>query len=206
MIDPSEGHLGSAITPNPERHSWLRRLAPSFYKGYAAVHWQMTLDQRRRGWLSPEFHQGFREMLLHTMARYRLICPIYCLMPDHLHLIWMGIAYTSDQRLASPFFRGQMNRLLAKCRTGAFRLQGQAYDHVLRQDDRRVEPVRELAHYILENPRRARLIQADEVWPYLGCMIPGYPDLHPLDGDYWSKFWRIRSRLRGEGTPEEEQK
>jgi putative transposase len=73
----------------------------------------MTIEGRRTGWLTHMFHAQFRELLLHALARYQLACPAYCLMPDHLHLLWLGLAPSSDQRLAAQFFRQHMNRLLA---------------------------------------------------------------------------------------------
>lgn len=32
-------------------------------------------------------------------------------------------------------------------------------------------------------------------WPYLGCMVAGYPTLHPLDEGYWDRFWKIRAAM-----------
>ena len=71
------------------------------------VHWVMTVDRRATGWLDALRHAQFREALLHTMVRYDLLCPTYCLMPDHAHFIWMGIAPKTDQRGAATFFAAQ---------------------------------------------------------------------------------------------------
>jgi len=98
----------------------MRRLPPAFYQGYAFVHWNMTLQERSCGWLSPAFHQRFREIQLHTLSRYRLFCLCYCLMPDHLHLLWAGLDADSDQDKAATFFRKYLNRALAEA--GAARL------------------------------------------------------------------------------------
>jgi len=38
------------------------------YRGFASVHWTMTVDHRRTGWLDERFHLQLRELLLHTMA------------------------------------------------------------------------------------------------------------------------------------------
>ena len=35
--------------------------------------------------------------MLHAAAREGLFCPVYCLMPDHLHLVWMGLRLDTDQ-------------------------------------------------------------------------------------------------------------
>ncbi len=112
MEDAENGH-GNDDPPEPETHAWLRRLPPAFYRGLASVHWEMTLNERQEGWLGHPLHWRFREVLLHTLARYRLICPAYCLMPDHLHLLWMGVSKNSDQRRAVKFFREHLNPVLS---------------------------------------------------------------------------------------------
>jgi putative transposase len=152
----------------------------------------MTLDQRKTGWLKLGFHARFRELLLHTMARFDLVCPVYCLMPDHMHLLWMGVSDSADQRAAARFFRRQVNELLDRSLPGA-RFQKQAHDHVLRQHELGADAVRETAWYVLENPVRAGLVEKAEEWPFLGSMLPGYPTLHPLGESYWDTFWKIRA-------------
>src|SRR5690349_16533138 len=99
-------HLGTPssmrpppLTPQPpQRH--LSRLAPEFYRAFAVVHWTITLERRATGWLNDSFHAHFRELLLHAAVREGLFCPAYVLMPDHMHLIWMGLRVNSDQRNA----------------------------------------------------------------------------------------------------------
>lgn len=165
--------------PLEEKHNWLRRLPEGFYRGHSSVHWQMTIQDRAQGWLKPGFHARFREVLLHTLARHDLVCPIYCLMPDHMHLLWMGTSSDADQKLAAKFFREHVNALLHRSLNG-IRFQKQAYDHVLRQSEQGADAVREMAWYIQQNPVRAGLEVEESDWPYLGCMVPGYPTFHPF--------------------------
>jgi REP element-mobilizing transposase RayT len=169
----------------------LPRLPAGYYRGFTAVHWQMTIEGRATGWLRAGFHPTFRELLLHTMSRYDLVCPVYCLMPDHLHLLWMGVAADADQRTAAKFLRQHMNALLERYLPDT-RLQKQAYDHVLRQEEKGPDAVRAVAWYLLQNPVRAGLVDTMESWLDLGCMVPGYPTLHPLEEGYWENFWKIR--------------
>ena len=77
--------------PERDEPDYLRRLSPEHYRGQAYVHWSMTMDDRKTGWLIPIFYYKFREILTHTVFRYALCCPIYCCMPDHIHLLWVGI-------------------------------------------------------------------------------------------------------------------
>jgi hypothetical protein len=55
---------------------------------------------------------------------------------------------------------------------------------------------RAVCFYILANPIRAGLIKESERWPFCGAVIPGYPRLHPLDEDFWPKFWKIFGQAR----------
>jgi REP element-mobilizing transposase RayT len=111
-------------------HDYLRKLPAEYYRGQAYVHWSMTIEDRKTGWLVPIFYYKFREILTHAMFRYGLTCPIYCCMPDHFHLLRIGITDRSDQRNAAKFFRVQLNPVLEKF---GVRLQQQPYDHVLRE-------------------------------------------------------------------------
>lgn len=180
--------LPSMHSASRDHPDWLPRLSSAAYQGFAAVHWQMTIDQRRQGWLGAELHLSLRETLLHTMVRNDLICPIYCLMPDHMHLLWMGTSTRSDQRKAARFFRTHVNVQLHPAR-----FQKQAYDHVLRQSEKGPDAVRETAHYIQQNPVRAGIVQNASDWPFLGAMLPGYPAMDPRTSEFWPLFWKIRS-------------
>ena len=179
-------------------HDYLKRLPPEYYRGQAYVHWSMTMHDRATGWLIPTFYDKFRELLTHTMFRYGICCPIYCCMPDHLHLLWIGILDGSDQRTAIKFFRGQLNPVLEKL---GVRLQKQPHDHVLTEDERERMVFENVAEYIARNPERANLVRPDEFakYKFTGCLVPGYPDLTPFQENYWDLFWRIYSRLRTDG-------
>ena len=91
------------IYPTTAPHRHLPRLAVAAYQRNAIVHWSMTLQNRSQGWLDENFHLHFRERLLHTLIRYELFCPAYCLRPDHLHLLWMGIAPAAHMRHHANF-------------------------------------------------------------------------------------------------------
>ena len=120
-------------------HDYLKRLPSDHYRGQAYVHWSLTIDDRRTGWLVPIFYYKFRELLTHTAFRYGLCCPIFCLMPDHMHLLWVWTTDGCDQRTAMRFFRQQLNLVLAKLDAT---LQNQPYDHVLRDEGARTDGFR----------------------------------------------------------------
>ena len=157
------------------------------YQGHAVVFWTNTLEERSRGWLTPAFHATFRELLLHTAAREHLFCPAYCLMPDHLHLVWMGLRRETDQLNAMKFLRTHLEPALGNGREW----QHQPHDHVLREEERRQNAFAKFCFYTLANPVRAKLVKRESDWPYSGAIIPGYPTLDPFTEDYWERFWKL---------------
>ena len=155
------------------------------------VHWSLPISQRRRGWLEERFHAAFRELILHAAAREGLFCPAYCLMPDHLHLVWMGLRLDSDQLNGMAFLRTYLEPKLA-----TQRFQHQAHDHVLKEEERRRNAFARVCNYILENPLRAELVKAPVEWAFSGAVVPGYPTLHPLQDDFWPKFWKLYAKAK----------
>ncbi|WP_235952312.1 hypothetical protein [Crateriforma spongiae] len=119
-------------------------------------------------------------------------------MPDHMHMVWMGLFSGCDQLNAMKHFRLRCHESLELIGYG---LQDQAYDHVLKEEERREEAFRELCNYIARNPERAAIVEPDgyATYSYSGCLVPGYPELKPFDSDYWNQFDRIVSRLRQRG-------
>jgi putative transposase len=175
---------------------YLPRLQRVFYQADAVVFWTMPISQRRVGWLDDRFHVIFREMMLHAAAREGLLCPAYCLMPDHLHFVWMGLRRSTDQRNATKFLRAQIGPFLRPAR-----FQHQPHDHVLtpRERQRRVFGVA-CADYVLLNPLKAQLIEKPDGWPYSGAVVPGYPRLDPFSSDYWPWFWKYYYDAREPGV------
>jgi putative transposase len=184
--------------------SKLPRLAREFYRGHAMVFWTHTIEKRKTGWLNDAFHNRFRELLLHACGRYAVASPCYVLMPDHWHLVWLGLRDSSDQYLATAFLRKNIRPVL-----GAAQLQDRAHDRVLREPEHAPEAFQSACSYVCNNPQRANLCADWREWPYLGAMILGYPDIDPRTEDFWPDFWKIHNRLvedpcasaQGHGSP-----
>lgn len=174
------------------RAFYLPRLAREHYQGDAIVFWTLAIFDRAKGWLTPSFHEQFKQMMFHAAAREGLLCPVYCLMPDHIHLVWMGLRLDSDQRNGMAFLRTHLEPKLAPAR-----FQPQAHDGVLREEKRKRNAFAKTCFYVRANPVRAGLLAETETWPYSGCIVPGYPRLDPGQEDFWSKFWNIYTKLRG---------
>ena len=153
------------------------------------------MSERQQGWLDERFHAVFREVTLHAAAREGLLCPAYCLMPDHIHFVWMGLRRETDQRNGVKFFRAQIGPFLKPAR-----FQHQAHDHLLTPEERKRSAFTlACADYVLLNPLKAELVKKPSDWPYLGAVIPGYPRANPFDHDYWPWFWERYSAMREPG-------
>jgi REP element-mobilizing transposase RayT len=158
----------------------------------------MTIEDRKTGWLIPIFYYKFREILTHAAFRYTFACPIYCLMPDHMHMLWFGIDDRSDQLKAAEYFRKRLGEPLSKL---GFEFQHQPYDHVLKDEERVEIEVCNQVEYIARNPERKNLVAANQFksYPYTDCLVPGYPELKIWQPDFWTRFCRCYSFLRKNG-------
>ena len=176
----------------PER---LKRLPPEFYQGFAWVHWVLTIEDRRAGWLDAKLLYRFRELLTHACFRYQIACPIFTLMPDHMHLLWSGLAPQSDQLPAMKSFRKNMNDSLRKI---GFEFQRQPYDHVLKEDELEKEAIETTAEYIARNSERKGLVAEDAFasYRYNGCLLPGAPLLRLFTEKGWDEVWQTLAFLK----------
>lgn len=187
---PSPGSHERQRVDAYRRKSTLPRLPPEFYRGESAVHWTLTIEQRRTGWLDAPFHHRWQEVLLHASSRFRLICPAFVLMPDHVHSVWLGLDERSDQRVAIAFLRQHLTPHLV----GA-EWQHRVHDHILRQEEGSELGIQSVAHYVFENPVRAGLVKHWGDYPFLGACVPGYPEFDPRMPNFWARFWRCYNYL-----------
>jgi putative transposase len=180
----------SARSPNR-----LKRLSPEFYRGEAWVHWILTIEDRRTGWLSARLLYRFRELLTHSTFRYQIACPIYCLMPDHIHMLWAGLASKSDQLTGMKHFRKNMNDSLKRV---GFKFQRQPYDHVLKDEEIERNAIEEVAEYIARNPERKGILSIDAFasYGYTGCLLPGAPLIKLFGDDRWEEVWQTLAFLK----------
>lgn len=165
------------------------------YRGGAVVHWSLSVFDRATGWLDEGFHARFRELMLHAAAREGVLCPAYCAMPDHIHLVWTGLRRDSDQRNGVAFLRTHLEPALAP-----HKFQPQAYDHVLRDEEVAEEAFATVCAYVLANPERKGLVDRWQDWPSCGAVVPGYPTLDPRRDGYWEKFWKLYGQMKQENT------
>jgi REP element-mobilizing transposase RayT len=193
------GYATGRETEEMTKRKHLKRLPAEYYRGEAIVHWTLTIRDRKCGWLTPLFLYRFRELLTHSCFRYGFACPVFCLMPDHMHVLWMGLMSECDQLRGMKHFRKTLGDSLARV---GFGLQDQSYDHVLRSGARSDADVRQVCEYIACNPVRSEAVQTSDYqsYPFTGCVIPGYPDIRFFDTTFWDQLDRTLSFLRESGV------
>ena len=54
---------------------------------------------------------------------------------------------------------------------------------------------------IPENPVRAGLVIDANEWKWHGAVLPGYPEVHPLEGGSWPLFWKLYAQHREATQP-----
>jgi len=97
---------------------------------------------------------------------------VYCLMPDHVHLVVEGQVHDSN---CLEFVRvlKQTTGFAWKQRTGQRLWQPGFHDHILRETDTTQRVVR----YVLENPVRAGLATSPAEYAYSGSLVYGRSEL-----------------------------
>ena len=180
---------------NAKKPSRLKRLPDEYYQGEAWVHWILAIEDRKTGWLDARLLYRFREILTHAAFRYQFACPIFCLMPDHIHMLWVGLADASNQLNAMKRFRLDLNESLRRI---GFELQRQAYDHVLKEEELERDAIEDVAEYIARNPERKGLVPFDGFarYPFTGCLLPGACQLRLFQKIGWDEIWQTLAFLR----------
>ena len=78
-----------------------------------------------------------------------------------------------------------------------YRLQKQAYDRVLRPEERELFAFEKMLGYVLANPQRAELESEDPTqprWKWRGAILPAYPELSwsgSSDSFSWDLYWKL---------------
>jgi putative transposase len=124
----------------------------------------------------PEDYQAFERVLAEGLERYPIELLTYCVMPNHWHLVvcpktnealgrWMGwVGVTHVRRHHEHYHR----------RGGGHLYQGRFKSFPVSSDEHFLT----LCRYVEANPRRAKLVDRAEEWP-------------------WCGLWRRRRRIGG---------
>ncbi|HEX6982988.1 MAG TPA: transposase [Balneolaceae bacterium] len=111
------------------------------------------------------------EEALHYRDSKKYDLYVYCLMPNHVHLVFQHLNNASSSKSfpITEIMKGLKRYTALKCnktlgRKGAF-WQSESYDRVIRNQDELEKTIR----YTLNNPIKAGLVNYWQEWPYNYC-------------------------------------
>ena len=145
-----------------ERH---HRLPRECYRGQITVVFTACILKKRPFFLSNKIVDPNVAMLARALVKNKCIAPVYCFMPEHLHVMIQGQADDSDAWQAMVDFK-QRSGYWFWVNCCITRWQKDFYDHIVRKSEDLGAQVR----YILENPVRRGLVKHWWEYPFLGAI------------------------------------
>jgi REP-associated tyrosine transposase len=142
------------------------RLDAARYKGAQWYFVTLCCAGRRTEFAAAGSARWMIEELRRQAAEHGFAVYAYCVMPDHVHALVMGVSETSDllvflkglKQKTAYEFQGKFHRML---------WQKRFHDHILRQED----AVERVAAYIWMNPVRKRLCKDLREYPFSGSFV-----------------------------------
>ena len=151
------------------------RLPPEAYFGPKTVAITANTQDRRPFLTDPDLIELFVSQLQECAERHLSLVPVYCFMPDHLHLLIQGTDESSRPKFAIDDFKLTSGLWLIRHRP-ELSWQDEYYDHIIRKS----VDWRRQAFYVLNNPVRKGLVTDPYAYPFSGSV--GY-DLRQLFND-----------------------
>jgi putative transposase len=141
------------------------RLHREDYRGEIAVAFTICVARRVRLFVNPNVVHSVADLLNRTAPLPVFSIPIYCFMPDHLHVVLLGQEEQCDAWEAMVRFKQNSGYWMQVNHPGT-RWQKGFYDHIIRLRDELATQIR----YIAENPVLGGLIGKWEDYPYTGSV------------------------------------
>jgi len=114
-------------------HRNLPRLREEDYVGRRTVAFTACLQGRSPYFVGLDTIRTHVSILESISVDYRVAVPIYCFMPDHLHVMLMGLE--DDSNLIEAFRKFKLKSGIALQRYTEVRWQPRFYDHVVRASE-----------------------------------------------------------------------
>ena len=141
------------------------RLPRACYRGEVAVAFTARLTADSEPLARPDVVRSLHPILATSALQHECIVPIFCFMPDHVHVIFQGTGRSADTWRAMVAFKQRSGFWLSRQVPGT-RWQKDFYDHILRSE----EEVRDALVYIAANPMRAGLVRYPAEYPFTGSI------------------------------------
>jgi len=139
------------------------RLPAIFYRGRRLYFVTICFHHRRKFGANPRIAGWIIAKLQKHAAACEFFVHAYCVMPDHLHVLTAGAAYTSDMiKFVESFKQETGVQFMRRARRRLW--QFKYYDHILRAED----SADGVAWYIWLNPVRQGMCRTPAEYPFLG--------------------------------------
>jgi len=129
------------------------------------VAFTICVDHSQPLFIKEEVVRAFIPILREVIEKHACIVPIYCFMPDHLHVILHGKIQSADTCQAMVEFKQRSGYWLKRNRP-TVRWQKDFYDHIVRKSEDLGAQVR----YIAMNPVRKELVEVWEKYAFTGAL------------------------------------
>ena len=160
--------------PRPRPH----RLPADRYVGKVCVSFTSCTAERQPALLDDELQAALRDRLAIAAENHGCTVPVFVFMPDHMHVLILGMHDHSNVKLAMDEFKLLSGGWLFRNRPGV-RWQKDYWDHVLRPS----EGWHRQAMYIAANPCRAGF--SEDVFSWSGTGSIGYDLREVLSDAFW---------------------
>ena len=141
------------------------RLSREYYKGTSSIAITMCIKDRVSIFANPKVVEVFVGFLKEITEKYPCKIPVYCFMPDHLHIMITGTDDAVDLLKVLTGFKQQTGFWFSKNKTGA-RWQKDFFGHVIKKDESLPRNIK----YILDNPVRKGIVTDWQEYPYKGAI------------------------------------
>jgi len=145
------------------------RLPREYYLGETTAAFTLCVHDKKTIFQDPAVVHAFVSILITALENSRCIVPVYCFMPDHLHIILTGAEPQADLWKTIVSFKQKTGYWLSRNMPTA-RWQKDFYDHIIRTEKTVTTQVR----YILDNPVRKGIVTSWQDYPYkgsIGCSL-----------------------------------
>jgi REP element-mobilizing transposase RayT len=141
------------------------RLPRACYCGEVAVAYTARLVSGGEPIHRPQVAQALIDVLTASTIQHSCSVPIYCIMPDHFHVILQGADGSADTWRAMVAFKQRSGFWFSRHRASTL-WQKDFYDHILRSEDE----IRDALAYVAANPLRAGLVRDPAEYLFTGSI------------------------------------
>lgn len=160
------------------------RLAAENYIGRKRFFITLCCDRRRKFLAQSSLALRIIEILRATAFHQKIAVYTYCLMPDHLHALIVGLEPSSDLQIFVMNFKRKATAEFQSSNSGPL-WQKKFYDHILRRGDSNDRA----AVYIWMNPVRKGLCVKPQDYPYSGSFAADWQPSLDLTNP-WIPSWK----------------